>query len=164
MLAVAELQLVSLKLHPDLYQRFKESLPPLPPTTSTGKERKRQDGRRHGGGKQGGLSLLVRQFLHLYFAEQMPLADQWHLVDIDEEDPLRRMEARVYALEAAAYDEGRDLTAEESKELQQLEADLLELAHELAAGRQPSFEQTLAVSLVGRCYVLAHHEFKQAEG
>lgn len=111
------------------------------------------------GGKQGGLSLTVRQLCHLYLGEQMP-ADQERL-EVDENSPLRRDEAAVYALEAAAYDEGRELTARDKSELTAIEARMLDLAHELVAGRDPSFEQTLALVLFARCQVLAEHLHQQ---
>lgn len=119
------------------------------------------------GGKQGGFSLLVRQMLHLYLGEQMSseVADhtgrrQWHL-EIDDSNPLRRMESQMYALEAAVYDEGRDLAADERAELDGLERELLDVAHELAAGREPSFEQMLSLVLLGRWYALAEHLYQE---
>ncbi len=77
-----------------------------------------------------------------------------------EETPLRRMESRIYAFEAAVYDQGRDLVAEESAELEALQDRLLQAAHKLAASRKPSFDQMLSLVLLGRCLALAEHLYQ----
>jgi hypothetical protein len=154
LISVPEFKVYSIRLPEELKERI------LPPDAKVAKRAalgvKKPVG--FSGGKQGGLSLLIRRMLHLYLGEQMP-GGQWRL-EMDDADPLRQMESRVYALEAAAYDEGRRLTPAENAELQDLESKLLELAHERVAGREQAFETILAVALVGRCLVLAHHEFK----
>lgn len=76
------------------------------------------------------------------------------LVEIDETGPLRQMEKRVYDLEAVAFDAGRRKTAEE----------VIDLAHEAAARRKPSFEQALAVSLLGRYTVRAGPPSERRKG
>ncbi len=153
LISVPEFKVYSIRLPQDLKERIE-------PPDEKAKVRKEKGKKPVGfsGGKQGGLSLLVRRLLHLYLGEQMP-GEQWHL-ELDDSDPLRQMESRVYALEAAVYDEGRDLAADERTELETMQEELLEPAHQHAAGREPSFEQLLSLVLLGRVVALAEHLYQ----